>query len=448
MELIVISEPHYFEGEAQLVNQLFDAGLAIFHLRKPGTEKQDYAALLGRIDARYHDRIALHQFHELHREFPRIRRLHYPEAKRKEMMHSDLPFPLQGYVLSSSVHGPDALQELADFDYAFYGPVFDSLSKPGYPGIAGPGFTLPEQPAVRLIALGGITAARIPALKAMGFTGMAVLGNLWANKTRVLEHFKLLLQAVRQPSRPYVMSIAGFDPSAGAGLLADIKCFEQLQVYGFGVCTALTVQTDSHFLKNQWLDAEQIIEQFALLLPKFEIRACKIGLIKNSRTLLEVLSYLRQHAPDIRIVLDPVLKASAGYAFHDWENALPKLEPALRQLDLITPNYTEMQRLAAQNEVLPAARRWAAYCPVLLKGGHLPENKGLDYLLENGQLHELQPDVEGVEEKHGSGCVLSAAITAQLAKGESLLDACLSAKRYTEKFLNSNKSLLGYHNYD
>lgn len=448
MKLIVISDPLYFEGEGALINQLFESGLAVFHLRKPGSGKMDYARLLREIEPRFLERIALHQFHELTAEFPGIKRLHYPEALRKAMMASHQAFPFQGYILSSSVHDLDALQELADFDYAFYGPVFDSLSKPGYRGTLRSDFTLPAQPLVQLIALGGITADKVDRVKNMGFAGMAVLGAIWTDKTRVLQHFKLLADELQPIKRPYVMSIAGFDPSAGAGILADIKCFEQLQVYGFGVCSALTVQTDSHFLKNQWLDAEQIIAQLAVLLLKFDIRACKIGLIKNSRILLEVVSYLKGHAPNIRIVMDPVLKASAGYAFHDWENGLEKLEPVLRQLDLITPNYPEMLSMGAQNEALLAAKQWAVYCPVLLKGGHQSKNKGWDYLFENGQLHELQPDVAGVYQKHGSGCVLSAAITAQLAKGENLLDACTSAKKYIGKFLNSNSSLLGYHNYD
>ncbi|WP_316811593.1 bifunctional hydroxymethylpyrimidine kinase/phosphomethylpyrimidine kinase [Pedobacter heparinus] len=449
MKLIVISDPLYFEGEGPLINQLFEAGLAVFHLRKPGSGRMDYARLIGEIEPRFLDRIALHQFHELTREFPGIKRLHYPEAQRKAMMDTYQAFPLEGYVLSSSVHELDALQDLADFDYTFYGPVFDSLSKPGYRGIAAADFRLPASSLeVPLIALGGIAAGKMATVKAMGFAGMAVLGAIWADKTLVLQNFKLLADELQQRNRPYAMSIAGFDPSAGAGLLADIKCFEQHQIYGFGVCSALTVQTDSHFLKNQWLDAEQIIDQLAVLLLKFDIKACKIGLIKNSRILLEVVSYLRQHAPDIQIILDPVLKASAGYAFHDWENSLKKLEPVLRQLDLITPNYPEMRSMGAQNEVLLTAKRWAAYCPVLLKGGHQHENKGWDYLFEGADRHELRPEVDSIYQKHGSGCVLSAAITAQLAKGESLLDACLSAKKYTEKFLNSNKSLLGYHNYD
>jgi hydroxymethylpyrimidine/phosphomethylpyrimidine kinase len=248
-----------------------------------------------------------------------------------------------------------------------------------------------------------------------------------------------------QATRPYVMSIAGFDPSAGAGLLADIKCFEQHEVYGFGVCSALTIQTDDEFLSNEWQTAQQIIDQAAPLLKRFKVSACKIGLIQNLEVLEEVLDFLKKQIPDLKIVLDPVLKASAGYGFHDWHDGLISLIPVLKQLDLITPNYTEMKVLAGDVDLYVASKTWSAHCPVLLKGGHSPLNSGTDYLFEPGEYLELKPLVNHIEQKHGSGCVLSAAITARLAHEHSLAEACRLAKTYIEQFLNSHTSLLGYH---
>lgn len=245
--------------------------------------------------------------------------------------------------------------------------------------------------------------------------------------------------------RPYVMSIAGLDPSAGAGLLADIKCFEQHEVYGFGICSALTVQTDIDFLKNEWLSAGQVIAQMAPLLSRFKVSAVKIGLIEGITVLLEVIAFLKQHQPDITIVMDPVLKASAGYEFHDWEDGLKQLLPVLKQIDLITPNYHEMVALGGKKEVFSSARAWSAYCPVLLKGGHMEDHVGTDYLFEQQHVHELKPDIGHIYQKHGSGCVLSAAITACLAQGKDLRTACITAKQNTEQFLNSNETLLGYH---
>jgi hydroxymethylpyrimidine/phosphomethylpyrimidine kinase len=247
-----------------------------------------------------------------------------------------------------------------------------------------------------------------------------------------------------QPPRSYVLSIAGFDPSGGAGVLADCKTFEQHAVYGFGVCSALTVQTDNSFHNVHWLTAEQIIEQLQPLVNRFGIAACKIGIIQCTDTLLEVVRFLKDYHPAMRIVWDPVLKASAGYEFPS-NNDLHNLEAVLAAIDLVTPNYDELQRLQTiADEVLIKDDR-AVFCSLLLKGGHRPDAPGTDTLYEPGRSTVIPAGVEKVHPKHGSGCVLSAAITAQLALGRSLKEACRQAKQYVEGFLNSNPSLLGYH---
>lgn len=246
--------------------------------------------------------------------------------------------------------------------------------------------------------------------------------------------------------RPYVMSIAGFDPSGGAGVLADVKCFEQLEVYGFGVCSALTVQTDDHFLDCEWMSSAQIIAQLEPLLVKFRIQACKIGLIRNMEVLVEVLNFITTTDQEIKIVLDPVLKASSGFQFHHWDAV--QLNAVLGLIDLITPNYEEMLNMGHAQTAEETASLWAVHCPVLLKGGHNPSAVGTDLLFEREGLTELKPGVITGGQKHGSGCILSAAITANLALGHTLTAACKLGKIYTEDFLNSNNTLLGYHNYD
>lgn len=247
-----------------------------------------------------------------------------------------------------------------------------------------------------------------------------------------------------QPPRSYVLSIAGFDPSGGAGVLADCKTFEQHGVYGFGVCTALTVQTDDQFLNVHWLKAEQIIEQLRPLIRKFEVPVCKIGVIYSPNTLLEVIRFLKEHNPAIQIVWDPVLKASAGYDFHT-AHTFHSLEAILASATLVTPNYHELQQLQTiANEVLIKDDR-TVFCAVLLKGGHRPDAPGTDTLYEMDGCTIMAPGVDKVYPKHGSGCVLAAAITARLAQGHTLKEACTLAKQYVESFLNSNQSLLGYH---
>jgi hydroxymethylpyrimidine/phosphomethylpyrimidine kinase len=251
--------------------------------------------------------------------------------------------------------------------------------------------------------------------------------------------------------RPYVMSIAGFDPSAGAGVLADVKCFEQHDVYGFGVCSALTVQSDIAFYKTDWINANGIIEQLKPLLDKFDVKAAKIGLIRDIDVLLEVVEYLKQHG-SMQLVLDPVIRASAGYAFHDWSDALLRFQPVLGHLDLLTPNAEEMKSLGGtafvEDSIDVLAMEWAKYCPVLLKGGHIEEETGTDCLFLEKDRIKFRPEAPSVYQKHGSGCVLSASITANLGLGHSLPVACQKAKTYIETFLNSNHGLLGYHRLD
>lgn len=244
--------------------------------------------------------------------------------------------------------------------------------------------------------------------------------------------------------RPYVLSLAGLDPSGGAGLLADIKTFEALGVYGLGACTALTVQTDNRFIGVEWQSAAQIIAQAQPLLETYRVSYCKIGIVKDADTLLQVITTLSTIRPGIRVVLDPVLKASAGFTFHNTEQ-LHTWKEVLQHVYLLTPNYNEALLLTGLSDGAAAATTLLQYCAVLLKGGHRPGAEGLDTLYTNRSITNIPAGRRSVFPKHGSGCVLSAAITAQLAAGSSLPVACITAKKYTENFLASNSSLLGYH---
>ena len=117
-------------------------------------------------------------------------------------------------------------------------------------------------------------------------------------------------------NRPYVLSIAGFDPSGGAGILADIKTMEALQVQGFGVATSLTYQNENAFLGLHWISLERIIAQLKPLISIYPISVVKIGLIESPTVLQGLLNYLKENLPSVRIVWDPILRASAGFDFH------------------------------------------------------------------------------------------------------------------------------------
>jgi hydroxymethylpyrimidine/phosphomethylpyrimidine kinase len=156
---------------------------------------------------------------------------------------------------------------------------------------------------------------------------------------------------------------------------------------------------------------------------------------------------LKRCNPTIKIVLDPILKASAGFDFHSKEN-LRVFEKVLLHCDFITPNYDEIKALFPEKTIEETIESISERTNIYLKGGHREEKKGWDEIYHSKIVKiNISPITDLVFEKHGSGCVLSSALAANLAKEVSLEDACKNAKSYTEQFLNSNDSLLGEHSY-
>jgi len=172
----------------------------------------------------------------------------------------------------------------------------------------------------------------------------------------------------------------------------------------------------------------------------------KIGIIENLEVAASVVGTIKQKNKNTNIVWDPVIRSSTGFDFWKGKPDYDQMLEVLKTIDLITPNYEEVMQLAAGAiDAKDAARSLSLHCAVLLKGGHNAKEPGVDYLFSDLGVEKLTGNSEGMFAKHGSGCVLSAAIAAQLAKGKELWQACEMGKRYVEQFLSSNQSLLGYH---
>lgn len=198
MELIVITPPDYFEGEADLINQFFATGLRLLHIRKPVDDVLKFRELMKEIDQEYYPLISIHQHHELAEEFA-LRRLHFKEAERSQLSVAHLKsLRSDGFHLSSSVHDLEELAQLQEFDYVFFGPVFDSISKAGYKGVLADDIVLPSF-STKVFAIGGVQANRLQQLKNMNFNGAAVLGTLWHQKVSPLAALKKLLIASHEP---------------------------------------------------------------------------------------------------------------------------------------------------------------------------------------------------------------------------------------------------------
>ncbi|PCI31343.1 MAG: hydroxymethylpyrimidine/phosphomethylpyrimidine kinase [Flavobacteriaceae bacterium] len=248
--------------------------------------------------------------------------------------------------------------------------------------------------------------------------------------------------------RPYVLSIAGFDPSGGAGLIADSKTMEALKCVGLAVCTANTVQNDVSFKACYWTELSIMLDQIALLFERFPIGFVKIGIVENWLVLDTLLTDLLLHQPNLKIILDPVLSASASYLFHadDSSDEMEFLDKVLEKTYLITPNFEEIQGLYAAKNIEETIAHISSKTHLLLKGGHREDSLGKDVLYHrNGSVVEMLPEKGNYTEKHGSGCVLSSAITCYLSLGFSLENSCVQGKRYTEKVLSSTTNLLAYH---
>jgi hydroxymethylpyrimidine/phosphomethylpyrimidine kinase len=242
--------------------------------------------------------------------------------------------------------------------------------------------------------------------------------------------------------KPYVMSIAGLDPSGGAGLLADIKTFENQGATGFGVATAITVQNDVEFESCDWVPVQRITRQIEVLLQRFPVRHFKIGLVENGASLEAILDCLWARVMEPIIVFDPILRASAGFAFHGDDGNL--FADGLRRVYCVTPNIPEALHLfgTAKAEVIAQA---LAPTLLYLKGGHADGLETLDQYVVDGGVGEIRKPRLAHGAKHGSGCVLSAALTAALARGESFGRAAHNASAYTYALLQSNDTLLGDH---
>ncbi|MEJ7559766.1 MAG: thiamine phosphate synthase [Pedobacter sp.] len=196
MELIVISSPVPVVDEAKIINSLFESGLKFFHLRKPGCSHQDIRALLKEIDPKYCPSIALHQCHEIAADYG-IDRLHLPENKRREWGSPGFTgYSEQAYLLSTSAHCLEDLYDLNGFDYVFFSPVFNSISKPDYGAVISPDFELDTKIKTKVMALGGISADNINQIGSMGFDGAAVLGALWNDPSNALKMFNDLKQEI------------------------------------------------------------------------------------------------------------------------------------------------------------------------------------------------------------------------------------------------------------
>lgn len=232
------------------------------------------------------------------------------------------------------------------------------------------------------------------------------------------------------------LTIAGSDCSAGAGIQADLKTFQHFGVHGLTAVTCVVSETANIVRAVHPVPVEIVRDQISLLLESFPVAAVKTGMLFSAAHVVAVAEILR-HYPHVQLVVDPVMIASTGASLLE-PDAIDAYRGLLLPLArVITPNLPEAEallgeRIADESSLESAARRLADHfgTAVLLKGGHLDGPQCLDLLVDHGEVHRFTAARIAVTGSHGTGCTLSAAIAALLARGGSLPGSVEIAKDY------------------
>jgi hydroxymethylpyrimidine/phosphomethylpyrimidine kinase len=234
-----------------------------------------------------------------------------------------------------------------------------------------------------------------------------------------------------------VLSIAGSDPSGGAGIQADLKTFAARGVYGMAAITALTAQNTQGVSGVQRVSADFVAQQIAAVFADIRVDAVKIGMIANGDIAAAVATALAPHR-GIPIVLDPVMIAKGGASLLDSKAVSILINQLLPLATVITPNLPEAAVLLAEPEAHDRATMQAqahrlfalGAKAVLLKGGHLPGEDCPDVLAHAAGTVWFEGKRIKTANTHGTGCSLSSALAAELAKGLGISDAAAIAKAW------------------
>ncbi|WP_461828928.1 bifunctional hydroxymethylpyrimidine kinase/phosphomethylpyrimidine kinase [Aquifex sp.] len=245
------------------------------------------------------------------------------------------------------------------------------------------------------------------------------------------------------------LTIAGFDNSGGAGVLADIKTFHKLGIYGVAVVTALAIQNTQKVYDVFPTPPEKVEKQLRVLLEDFEIKGVKTGML-TSGEIVEVV-HRNLKSLDVPLVIDPVLKSKSGKELLDAEGVSKLKEKLIKLAYLITPNVPEAEVLCGEKiESLEDVKKCAKLVHllgaknVLIKGGHLKSEKATDILFDGRDFYLFESEKIG-KSPRGTGCVFSSAILAYLIKGEPLVESVRRAKAFiTEAIKNSQRLGKGY----
>ncbi len=233
------------------------------------------------------------------------------------------------------------------------------------------------------------------------------------------------------------LSIAGSDPSGGAGIHADLKTFQSIGVFGMGVITAVTVQNTQKVFAVQGIRPEIVFDQIFCLFEDSQINAIKIGMVFSSDIVKSISSALARLTIKPPVILDPVMISKSGYPLIADEAKEALVSILMPQADIITPNIPEAEALSGISIVTIEDMKSAAYtiaektgAKVIVKGGHLDSPFAYDLVYDGMGFRVMEAPRFGSRSIHGTGCTFSSALTAFIASGDDFKSACDNAKTY------------------
>jgi hydroxymethylpyrimidine/phosphomethylpyrimidine kinase len=238
-----------------------------------------------------------------------------------------------------------------------------------------------------------------------------------------------------------VMSIAGVDPSGGAGVFADLKTFQAIGVYGTGIVTALTAQNPYRFFSTLPVAPEYIEEQMDSVMDSYDIEYIKTGMLYSPEIIKLVARKVKEY--DLKAVVDPVMVATSGGDLTKEDIAKAMNKYLLPQAILTTPNVAEAEKLTnlkinSKEDAIKASEN--IFCDNIITGGHLD---GINTINIDGEITIKKQELIETDNLHGTGCNLSSAIVAFLANNNDLNASILKALDYVyESIKNGNYGTL------
>ena len=236
-----------------------------------------------------------------------------------------------------------------------------------------------------------------------------------------------------------VMSIAGVDPSAGAGVFTDIKTFQALGVYGTGIVTALTAQNPQKMFSLKAIETSYVEEQIDAVLDSYNVEYIKTGMLYSKDIIKCVSKKIKEY--NLKAVVDPVMVATSGGELAKNDLSQNLLKYLLPKAILTTPNVSEAEKLTNikitnENEAKIACEKLSKTCNNIITGGHL---NGTNIISIDGKITTLKQELIKTNNLHGSGCNFSAAIVSYLSQKNDLKTSILKASNYTYESIKNGK---------